>query len=110
MAEYSSSPLWDYEHSGYFEFQELSLSKKMTDTLKTWNDLYFSHLDLETGLTSWTEKQRNDFDYQGFILWKELRKELVDTAEVVYFSYIFNKIFFNPDEYSAEFKQYKIDI
>lgn len=95
MSDYNCYPLWEIRPSGARNVspQEIPISDRLRQELLTWADQYDATLNREDPVSSGFVSQEAEeaFEEEGLRLWKALREELGESAEVSYFSQLNQK-------------------
>jgi hypothetical protein len=103
MPDYFCYPLW-WENSdriGNIDPASLALSAETIEGLNRWATRYDATLNTRDPANSsgfGDRAEKEEFDREGVRLWLQLRQELKNQYEVVYFHKHLQKLFVNPRE------------
>lgn len=103
MPDYFCYPLWgeDLDNIGNINPAMLPLSQEIIENLNQWATIYDATLDMSDPANSpgfYDRATKEKFDREGIRLWLQLRKELGDRYEVIYFDKHLQKLFLHPQE------------
>jgi hypothetical protein len=103
LADYSCYPLWEYEDNDLVDNSHPSEYPLREETIKRlikWQEIYDGILNDNDPASSGfaTEAQRIAFEKEGISLWVQLKKELGNEYEIVYFSELPRRVLTHLDD------------
>lgn len=103
-AEYECFPLWIKNDHGVYEnisTETLNLSESLSERIKMWSKKFDSTLNTEyppnSGFRDLNDAKK--FEKEGLEIWRELVSNLGENYKISYFSFLFNKLFDDLNDY-----------
>lgn len=106
MPDYFSHPLWglDVDNIGDLDPKTLPLTLETIAQLEAWANTYNNILNWDDPAASGfaRSEEEEEFEREGVRLWLQLKQELPENYEVVYFSDRLRRVVCDPQELEIE--------